>query len=221
MTPTRHAPVGRLAPWWLCLLAVIGLALTGAGAGAASPRPSPTGDRLASSLLTTDDLPGFLGSDLDDPTELDLDRLAFDEHGGYGVVARAWVSQEMGVVFDQRMLFPTGDAALAYLAAAEPTLSEADDAGLVLVADDPLTPATRHWAGETLIGAERVAMDVWLIPAGPVVAKVAATVFGPGLEMRRTIAERALARLETAFGPAAAAAPAPSDPAPAPGASIP
>jgi hypothetical protein len=100
------------------------------------------------------------------------------------------------------MLFPTDEDAFAYLVAAEPTLTEADDAGLVLVTDAPLTPTTRHWAGETLIGADRIAMDVWLIPVGPVVAKVAATVFGPGVGMRRAVAERALARLEAAYGPA-------------------
>ena len=57
-------------------------------------------------------------------------------------------------------------------------------------------------------------MDVWLIPVGPVVAKVSATVFGPGLELRRAIAERALARLVAAFGPADAVWPTGSPTAP-------
>jgi hypothetical protein len=174
-------------------------------AHAQSPSAGP--DLLAASLLADDDLPGFAGRDIEDPTDLDVDRLAFDEHGGVDARIRAWVSQEQGVVFDYRMLLPTADDARAYLAAAEPTLSEADDAGLVLDAADPLTPGTRHWAGETRIGDEPVAMDVWLIPVGPVVAKVAVTVFGPGLDLRRAIAERALARLEAAYGPADAGMP--------------
>ena len=162
---------------------------------------------LVATLLDDTDLPGFTGRDLGDPSDLDIDRLAFDEQRGIERVARAWVSQDQGVVFDQRMRFPTAEAALAYLMAAEPTLSEADDAGLSLVTDDPLTPATRHWAGETVISAEPVAMDVWLIPVGPVIAKVAATVFGPALEGRRGFAERALERLEAAYGPATATSP--------------
>jgi hypothetical protein len=191
---------------WLWLVTLVCLAAVGGVTHAASPAPSVARDRLASSLLMADDLPGFVGRDLEDPTELDIDRLAFDEHGGSEVAARAWVSQDAGVVFDQRMLLPSSKAALAYLEAAEPTLSEADVAGLALVADDPLTPTTRHWAGEARIGSELVAMDVWLIPVGPVVAKVAATVFGPGLDGRRLVAERALDRIEAAFGPAATSA---------------
>lgn len=180
---------------------------------------SPAAEPLAASLLMTEDLPGFTGRDLD-PSELDIDRRAFDAQRGIDARIRAWVSQEQGVVFDHRMLFPTREAALAYLTAAEPTLSEADDAGLASVTDDPLTNGTRHWAGETRIGAEPVAMDVWLIPVGPVVAKVAVTVFGPGLEMRRTIAERALARLEAVYGPADAALASPDGSPPgSPGAS--
>jgi hypothetical protein len=183
---------------------------------AASPDASMDGDRLTASLLGEDDLPGFVGRDLGGASELDIDRLAFDEHRGTRVATRAWVSQEAGVVFDQRMLFPTEEAALGYLVAAEPTLSEADDAGLALVLDDPLTPATRHWAGETVISGEPVAMDVWLIPVGPVVAKLSATVFGPGLALRRALAERALERLVAGYGPADAVWPtgsaAPGDP---------
>lgn len=174
---------------------------------------SPPTDTLAASLLTAEDLPGFTGRDLD-PSELDIDRRTFDEQRGIETRIRAWVSQEQGVVFDHRMLFPTSQAALAYLTAAEPTLSEADDAGLVLVADDPLTAGARHWAGETRIGAEPVAMDVWLIPVGPVVAKVAATVFGPALTDRGAIAQRALARLEAVYGPADAVSPSGSPGAP-------
>jgi len=171
-----------------------------------SASPQPSGERLRASLLAAEDLPGFIGRALDDPSDLDIDRAAFDAQRGMEHVARAWVSQDQGVVFDLRMLFPTPQAALAYLATAEPTLSEADDAGLALVPDDPLTSATRHWAGETFIGAEPVAMDVWLIPVGPVMAKVAATVFGPALADRKAIAQRALARLEAAYGPAEAGA---------------
>jgi hypothetical protein len=177
--------------------------------------PSPQLDPLAASLLTIDDLPGFTGRDLEDPAELDIDRVAFDAHRGMGSLTRAWVSQEQGVVFDQRMLFPTAQVALGYLAAAEPTLSEADDAGLALVTTDPLTPATRHWAGEATIGSAPVAMDVWLVPVGPVVAKVSATLFGSGLDLRRTMAERALARLESAYGPVSAVWPSGS-PGPSP-----
>jgi hypothetical protein len=167
-----------------------------------APDPTAASDPLAASLLAEADLPGFVGRDLDDPSDLDIDRVAFDEQRGIETRIRAWVSQEEGVVFDYRMRFPTPDAALAYLATAEPTLSEAADAGLVLDASDPLTAATRHWTGETSIGDEPVAMDVWLIPVGPVVAKVAATLFGTGLDQRLAIAERALARLEGAYGPA-------------------
>ncbi len=173
------------------------------GARAQAPSAAPARETLVATLLDADDLPGFTGRDLGNPRDLDIDRLAFDEQRGIEHVARAWVSPERGVIFDQRMLFPTPEAALAYLTVAEPTLSEADDAGLALVTDDPLTRASRHWAGETTIGEERVAMDVWLIPVGPVVAKVAATVFGPALADRRDIAERALGRLEAAYGPAA------------------
>lgn len=217
MTRSRRFIRTLGVPGWLCLLVALGVALAGAPAQGASPDPSSRADPLAGSLLVEADLPGFVGRDLDDPLELDIDRLAFDEHRGIRVATRAWVSQELGVVFDQRMLFPTDAAALAYLGAAEPTLSEASDAGLALVSADPLTPATRHWAGDALIGGEPVAMDVWLIPVGPVVAKVSATVFGPGLEMRRAIAERALERLEAAYGPADAVWPSaspgsPSDP---------
>ena len=172
-----------------------------------SASPPPARDRLFESLLRAEDLPGFTGRPLDDPSDLDFDRAAFDAARGMEHIAHAWVSQEQGVVFDHRMLFPTPQAAHAYLTAAEPTLSEADDAGLRLVPDEPLTSVTRHWAGETLIGAEPVAMDVWLIPVGPVVAKVAATVFGPALSDRRAIAERALVRLEAAYGPADAVSP--------------
>jgi hypothetical protein len=196
--------------------------LGGTPATAATAAVSPGTDAVEASLLGTEDLPGFFGRDLEDPTELDIDRLAFDEHRGIRVSTRAWVSDAQGVVFDQRMLFPTDAAALAYLVAAEPTLAEADDAGLALVSDEPLTPATRHWAGEAIIGAEPVAMDVWLIPVGPVVAKVSATLFGPGLELRRVIAERALARLEAAFGPADALWPSgsPGLPSPAPSSAL-
>ncbi|MET0771764.1 MAG: hypothetical protein ABWZ82_01660 [Candidatus Limnocylindrales bacterium] len=201
MTRSRRLDRTRIAPW-ACLLVLLGAALAHGPTLAASPDPSSAADRLAASLLTDADLPGFVGRDLDDPAELDIDRLAFDEHRGSRLATRAWVSQEHGVVFDQRMEFPTDEAAVAYLVAAEATLSEAGDAGLALDPDDPLTPATRHWAGEAVIGAEPVAMDVWLIPVGPVVAKVSATVFGPGLVLRRAIAERALARLEAGFGPA-------------------
>lgn len=201
MTRARRPAAPSLA-WLACLFALLWLAVPGGHARAASPDPGTDADRIAASLLAETDLAGFVGRDLEDPTELDIDRLAFDEHRGSRVAARAWVSQELGVVFDQRMLFPTDATALAYLVAAEPTLSEAADAGLALVAGDPLTPATRHWAGEALVGAEPVAMDVWLIPVGRVVAKVSATLFGSGLELRRAIAERALARLEAAFGPA-------------------
>lgn len=190
----RPAPFGTAI---VCLVLLLAFGVTLARAQDGSP---PT-DTLAASLLTAEDLPGFTGRDLD-PTELDIDRRSFDEQRGIETRIRAWVAQERGVVFDHRMLFPDSEAALAYLTAAEPTLSEADDAGLVLVADDPLTAATRHWAGETRIGADVVAMDVWLVPVGPVVAKVAVTVFGPGLDERRIIAERALARLEAAYGPA-------------------
>jgi hypothetical protein len=198
--PRRPRPAHR-APWRVCLFAIIGL-VSGAPAQAASPEPAQGTDQLAASLLTEAELPGFTGRDLEDPFELDIDRRAFDEQRGVRVATRAWISREQGVVFDQRMLFPTDEAAMAYLVAAEPTLSEADDAGLALVTQDPLTPATRHWAGEAIIGAEPVAMDVWLIPVGDVVAKVSATVFGSGLGIRRTIAERALSRLEAGFGPA-------------------
>lgn len=207
--PRRHATL----PVWSATLALVLTALLLAWtpmARAQSPSPSP--DLLGESLLAGDDLPGFVGRDLEDPSDLDIDRLAFDEHHGIEVRIRAWVSQEQGVVFDHRMRFPTADDALAYLAAAEATLSEADDAGLVLDAADPLTATTRHWAGETLMGDERVAMDVWLIPVGPVVAKVAATVFGAGLDQRRAIAERALARLMAAYGPVDDASPHGSGP---------
>lgn len=202
MTPPRRRSPTTAAPWWLGLAVLLCALVVAVPVHAASPDASADGDRLTITLLGQDDLPGFVGTDLEDPTELDIDRLAFDQHRGIRVTGRAWASQEQGVVFDQRMLFPTDETALGYLVAAEATLSEADDAGLALVADDPLTPATRHWAGETVIGGEPVAMDVWLIPVGPVVAKVAATVFGPGLELRRSIAERALGRLVTAHGPA-------------------
>ncbi len=215
MTPTRRLAPTTAARWWLVLVVLVWSLVVAVPVHAASP-DAPDADRLAASLLGQEDLPGFLGTDLEDATELDIDRLAFDEHRGTRVAGRAWISQESGVVFDQRMLFPTDEAALGYLVAAEPTLSEADDAGLALVADDPLTPATRHWAGETVIGGEPVAMDVWLFPVGPVVAKVSATVFGPGREMRRALAERALGRLVTAYGPADAVWPtgsaAPGDP---------
>lgn len=203
MTHLRTGPVRSALAAIGCLVL---LTLAVAAPPLAAQGPSPDHDPLAASLLAADDLPGFTGRDLEDPSELDIDRRSFDEHRGIEVLIRAWVSQEQGVVFDHRMLFPTPEAALGYLVAAEPTLSEADDAGLALVATDPLTPATRHWAGESLIGAERVAMDVWLIPVGPVVAKVAATVFGPALDQRRAIAERALVRLEAAYGPADVAA---------------
>jgi len=182
------------------VLVVSSLVATGSlPAWSASPPPAREG--LLQSLLTAEDLPGFTGRALDDPSDLDIDRAAFDAQRGMAHVAQAWVSQDRGVVFDHRMLFPTPQAALDYLTTAEPTLSEADDAGLRLVPGEPLTPATRHWAGETRIGAEPVAMDVWLIPVGPVVAKVAVTVFGPGLADRRAIAQRALARLQAAYGP--------------------
>lgn len=205
--PRSPSPYARSPlAWWVRVLSVLVLVATGS-LPAWSASPPPARERLLQSLLAAEDLPGFTGRALDDPSDLDIDRVAFDAQRGMEHMARAWVSQELGVVFDHRMLFPTSQAAREYLTAAEPTLSEADDAGLRLVADDPLTSATRHWAGETRIGAEPVATDVWLIPVGPVVAKVAATVFGPALTDRRAIAQRALARLEAAYGPADAPSP--------------
>jgi hypothetical protein len=223
----RGMMTGRLlaTPWrrlagTTSLVALLGVLMV-VGARAESPSAAPTTDALAASLLTADDLPGYLSSGILTETDLDIDRPAFDEAGGTGFLMQVWVSQDEGVVFDDRMLFPTPEAALAYLEAAEPTLSEAADAGLALVRDDPpLTAATRHWAGDTTIGDQQVAMDVWLVPVGPVAAKVAVTVFGPGLDRRRAIAEEALARLETQYGPATAEWPEPAPGAsPSPGAS--
>jgi hypothetical protein len=219
---TRRSALLARSAAAVALALLLGLPAARAASPGASAAPdlSPAPDPLAASLLDQTDLPHHTGSGIEPVTDLDIDRLAFEEQRGISTLMRAWASQERGVVFDLRMLFPTPRSALAYLVAAEPTLSEAFDAGLALVTDDPpLTAATRHWAGDTIIGGERVAMDVWLIPVGPVVAKVSVTAFGPGLDDRRGIAERALARVEDAFGRATARWPGASPGVPEPRAS--
>ena len=74
---------------------------------------------------------------------------AFAANGGERVVSQVWTSPDAGVVFDFRFAFPTETAAVDYLLAAMPALSEEAASGLTL-AGDGLVGADDvfHWAGE-------------------------------------------------------------------------
>ena len=121
----------------------------------ASPSPMPsvvsssapasgpaTGDPLLSGLLDEADLPGLaspLGAQ--EGSAFDIDDAAFVANGGIRVVSRAWQSladSGLAGVFDFRMQFPTEAAAAAYLAAAEPMLSEAATNGQSPVPSPPV-----------------------------------------------------------------------------------
>ena len=88
-----------------------------------------TMDPLLSGLLTETDLPGLsspLGAQ--EGSDFDIDDAAFEANDGIRVVSRTWQSladSGLAAVFDFRMQLPTEAAAAAYLAAAEPVLSEA------------------------------------------------------------------------------------------------
>ena len=203
MTLTRHASVGRLA---LVAVPARGHRASRWWARAPTPRlPAPhppgIGSRRACSRRTTcpaswaatsTTRPSWTSTGWRSTSTAGMERRHVP--GSH----RSWVSCSTSGCCSRPRRLPSPTCM-----AAEPTLSEADDAGLGAAwPDDPLTPATRHWAGEDL-DRRRARRDGRLAhPGGPGGRqRWPRPVFGPGLEMRRAIAERALARLETAFGP--------------------
>ncbi len=199
------------------------------GASAQSPSPamaspsstaSPPGvDALTAGLLQASDLPAGLSpaGDVLERSDYDIDDAAFMANDGTRIVSRTWAEDTdagTSIVFDFRMQFPTPEAASAYLAAAMPTLSEADTTGL-RPQPSPAAPAIGEETqvfgldtqGDTGLP---VSIRAYVFRVGPVVAKVVAG--GPAISagQAEAIARAAAARM------VAAGAPAPGSPRPRP-----
>lgn len=173
---------------------------TAGGAATAGSAPS-AGLELA--LLAAEDLPADLQPSgvTHDPT-FDIDEASYVEAGGVDRVQQLWQAAKVlptsrvVIVFDFRMVFPTQEAAQAYLEAAEPILSEAVT-GLELQADTPtLGQASRHYAGTLSQGSVTISVQNLLYRVGPVVGKVFVGGFDTTFEDLLPIAMAAGARTE-------------------------
>lgn len=166
----------------------------------------PTDDPLLEGLLTQAELPG-MASPLGprEGTDYDIDTQAFAANDGIRVISREWRSLAdtgFAAVFDFRMQFPTEAAASAYLAAAEPTLSEADATGQSPVPSPPVIGAdTRAYGLERTTDGGPVLLRTYLFRVGAVAAKVVAG--GPGVDATAAdgLAEAAAARIRAAGPP--------------------
>jgi hypothetical protein len=189
---------------------------------AGSPRPvpsadasmPPTDDPLLLGLLTDADLPGLVSPlGPQDGTDYDIDGNAFGANGGIRVVSRVWQSLAdtgLAAVFDFRMQFPTEAAAAAFLADADPVLSDADATGHSPVPYPPAIGSDSRVYGLVTRGDDgTVLLRTYLFRVGPVVAKLVAG--GPGVDAATTdaLARAAAARILTA-GPPAPGSPRPS-----------
>jgi hypothetical protein len=190
--------------------------------GAPTPSEAPSGaaspatldDPLLEGLLTEADLPGLVSpTGPQEGTEYDIDDAAFEANDGIRVVSRTWQSlADTGVaaVFDIRMQFPTDEAAAAYLAAAEPVLSERSANGQSPIPSAPVIGEDSRVYGLEQTGDQGpVLLRTYLFHVGTVAAKVVAG--GPGVTAATTdaIAAAAAERIRAA-GPPAAGSPRPA-----------
>jgi hypothetical protein len=172
---------------------------------AAASSASPVAVALEGGLLQPADLPEYLvSSGIEDPTTFDIDQATFEAKGGERAISQAWASPDGPVyaVIDFRMQLPTAEAAIAYLDAAEPILSEADSGGaeLEVVTDtEPIGEDGRHYTGTAESLGETIGIDTWLFRVGSVAAKV--LVAGRELEQRETTAIAAAAAARMAGTP--------------------
>jgi len=184
--------------------------------------PVPVGG-LVDSLLQAADLPSSLVSHgiATDDAGLDIDLDAFYANGGVSLATQLWQSataDAVAAVFDFRMQFATSEAAAAYLAAAEPTLSERDSSGLVAVPDaQPVGQDSRTYTVVTMQGEVPITFYDYLFHVGPVAAKVFVAGYGTSPQDAAAIAIAAAQRM-TVVGPPPTGTPAPlPTPTPTPG----
>lgn len=197
MTPVHPRFVAALAAL-LILVIGGGTAVAGSDAG---------GTDLASALLVAEDLPTGLASAAGVTHEpvFDYDQASFQASGGRDRVAQTWQAAQVVagdpvvIVFDFRFLFPSADAAQAYLDAAEPILSESVS-GITLQADTPAVgEVLRRYAGSLSQGDVTVDVQNFLFRIGPVVAKVYIGGFGTTLDDALPIAQAAAARIDASL----------------------
>ena len=131
---------------------------------------------LAPTLLTANDLPeGMTSQGITDGSAFTIDTGAFTASGGRAIAVQTWSAQAEGPVlrvFDFRFLFPSPEAAQAFLSAAGPTLSEAESGLSEVSGDIGIGDGYRHFAGEAAAGEQAVALQNVFFRIGPVVAKV-------------------------------------------------
>jgi hypothetical protein len=147
--------------------------------GQASSAPAASGSAseiLASMLLTANDLPaGMTSEGITDGSTFTIDTADFLIDGGLAIAEQTWSAATAGPilrVFDFRFLFPSPEAAAAYLAVAGPTLSEATSGLSEVSGDIAVGDGFRHFAGETEASEQAVALQNVFFQIGPVVAKV-------------------------------------------------
>ena len=130
----------------------------------------------ASMLLTAADLPAGMSSEgITDGSAFTIDTADFATSGGLAIVEQTWSAQAEGPllrVFDFRYLFPSPEAAQAFLDAAGPTLSEAAGGLSEVSGDIQIGDGYRHFAGEAVVSEQVVTLQNVFFRIGPVVAKV-------------------------------------------------
>jgi hypothetical protein len=177
-------------------------------------------------LLTEAELPGMVSPlGPQEGTGYDIDAQAFQANGGIRVVSREWQSLAdtgFAAVFDFRMQFPSEAAATAYLATAEPTLSEAAATGQSPVPSPPAIGAdTRVYGLERTVDGGTVLLRTYLFRVGTVAAKVVAG--GPGVDPATAdaLAAAAAARVVAAGRPAPGSPRPVASPTPSPAVPLP
>jgi hypothetical protein len=167
--------------------------------GGGSPAPSGAADVLVTSLLQPSDLPADMQpAGVAEPPGFNIDDASFAANNGSRAISQTWQSGTGPVlaVFDFRLQFPTTADATAYLAAAEPVLSEAAASGLSLVQDPkPVIDGARHYSGTGDANGQQVQLENYLFHVGPVVAKEFIAGIGMPAGAASTIARAAAGRM--------------------------
>jgi len=168
----------------------------------------------ASMLLTAADLPaGMSSAGITDGSAFTIDTADFATNGGLAIAEQTWSAPAEGPllrVFDFRFLFPSPEAAQAYLDAAGPTLSEAAGGLSEVSGDTQIGDGYRHFAGEAVVSEQVVALQNVVFRIGPVVAKVFVGGLGTAESDVLPIAKAAAGRI---VNPTVGGAPTPSIPA--------
>lgn len=193
----------------LVTLALTLIVLAQATALGATPAP----EQLVATLLTAEDLPvGMAPGGVGDASTFSTDSANLEANGGTSVIEQTWeaaAQDRVYRVFDFRFQLPTPEAAQAYLAAAEPVLSEAAS-GLIPVADDvEIGDGYRHYARQAVSNGQTLDLHNVLFRVGPIVAKVFVGGYGTTTDDVLAIAQAAHERIAAAAPPVAVAASTP------------